>query len=300
MTVTEIDQSMVPGGMERRIRRRVSNGVIEFEEAPVGYLTQKGTPRLADWRAYHWAPVDGNRVRLPSVTTILDTICPKDGLPPWAEARGIEGAVAAIRMGEIDIHQDPPERAVEIVRTLKLGAEGSRDQAAQRGLNVHGLLEEYMKTGAAPGLAGHPVEHHGYIQGLTKFLLDVDAEPEAVEQLVVDPEEGYAGRLDLRARARKICSGLITFDAKTQEKAGIYRGAHLQVNLYERAAVKCGDEPAERLMVVVFAVNGEYRMMPADHEKWRVDAALLFARAMKPIDSVCESLNRAERKARAT
>jgi hypothetical protein len=298
MTVTDIDLSKVPGAFEHFLSRMLPDGsLIEFESAPAGWLKSDGTPRLADWRAYHRTPSgESKRARLVSVTTLLDTICPKPGIPVWAEARGIEGAVMAVRAGEINVHEDPPDRAVEIVRGLKLGADRARDAAADRGLNVHALLQEHMQTGQAPSLAGHPVEHHGYITGLSRWLLHAQPEPVAVEQLVANIDDGYAGRLDLRAR---IGGRLVTVDLKTQEKAGIYSSSHLQVNLYERAAVVCGDEPADACMVVVVAANGEFREMAADHEQWRIDAALLFAKAIKPIDSVCESHNRAERKARA-
>lgn len=291
-----IDPATVPGGMERTIARVLPDGaLIEFEEAPAGYLTKKGEPRQAPWRAYFYTAPGEKRTRLVSTTTLLDTICPKDGLPPWAEARGIEGAITAMRAGEIKDDTDP-ERAVEVVRTLKLGAEASKQKAADRGLNVHALLEDYLRTGTPPALGSHPVEHHGYITALSGWLLSRNPEPIAIEQLVVHPEDGYAGRLDLRAR---VAGRLLTIDAKTQERAGIYRGAHLQVGLYERAAVRCGDEPADGRVVVVFAADGQWREMPADHEDWKLDAALLFHRACKPIDSLCESLNRQERQARA-
>ena len=296
MTTLATDPAVVPGGMERTLSRVLPDGgLIEFESAPAGYLTKKGTPRQVDWRAYHFTPPGGKRTRFVSTTTLLDDICPKDGLPPWAEARGIEGAGTAMRAGEVSGDTDP-ERAVEIVRTLKLGADAAKTKAADRGLNVHALLEDYMRTGTPPTLGGHPVEHHGYITALSAWLLSRQPEPVAIEQLVVHPEDGYAGRLDLRAR---IGGRLITVDVKTQERAGIYRGAHLQVGLYERAAIKCGDEPADGQLVVVFAADGQWREMPADHEPWVIDAALLFYRACKPIDSVCESLNRRERQARA-
>lgn len=290
-----VDRSTVPGAMEHTLRRELpGRGVIEFEEAPVGWLTKKGTPREKPWRAYFWTPLDLDRVRFPSSTTMLDGICPKGGLPVWSEARGVEGAVEAFKRDLIDA-DTTPEQAVEIVRANKLGAEAAKREAAERGLNVHALLEEYMLSGSAPKLSGHPVEHHGYIQGLARWLHEDDPEPIAVEQLVVHPEDGYAGRLDLRAR---IDGQLVTVDLKTQERGGIYASAHWQVGLYERAARWCGDEPADRKMVVVVAANGEFRTMPADYEDWQLDAALAYYRASRPVESACESANRAERKAR--
>lgn len=289
-----VDLSTVRGAMEHTLRRELDAGLIEFEEAPIGWLGKNGKPREKAWRAYHWTPTDGGRERLPSTTTILDAICPKGGLPAWSEARGVEGAVEALRRGLID-EETSLDAAVEVVRENKLGAEAAKRKAAQRGLNVHALLEAYMRTGAAPKLGEHPEHHRGYIQGLTRWLLVKQPEPVAVEELVVHPVLGYAGRLDLRAR---IDGQLVTVDLKTQERGGIYATAHWQVAMYERAAVWCGDEPADRKIVVVVSANGEFREMAADHDERRLDAALAYYEAAKPIEAECEAANRIEYEAR--
>ena len=70
------------------------------------------------------------------------------------------------------------------------------------------------------------------------------------------------------------------------------------MNLYERAEVRCGGEPADLLKVVVFAANGDFREMAADHRPELIDAALDFYREAKPVDSLCASHNRAEIEAR--
>jgi hypothetical protein len=322
--VLDIDPRLTPGALKETKSREVPDvGRIEFELAPAGWLTKDGNVRTKDWRAYYLVTgcsgcegagrVPGKRDgttrkcadckgegsarrRLPSVTTLLDAICPKPGIPPWAEARGIEGAIEAVRRGLIN-PMDPAsaENAVEIVRAERLGADRARDDAADRGLDVHDALEVYMRTGQPPQPHRILPEHHGYYQALVRWLLDHDPEPEAVEELVVHPELGYAGRLDLRARIR---GALTTVDAKTQEKAGIYLGAHAQVSLYERGAVRCGDEPADRLLVVVFAANGEYREMPADHPDAFTDAALAWIEHGRPVDLACARANGREREAR--
>lgn len=299
MSVTATDpRALVPGAMEHTLSRTLANGsLIEFEEAPIGWMGKGGKPRKAPWRAYFYTPPGGPRGRLPSVTTLLDDVLPKDGLPRWAEGHGIRGAVEAVRRGLIS-EATAIDDTVDIVRREKLGADAAKDEAADRGLNVHDLLRIYLETGKPPGLAGHPTHHHGFITALADWLLTTQPEPDAVEQLVADPDSGYAGRLDLRARFPRRGWGLTTVDAKTQEKAAIYPGAHFQVNLYEKAARACGDEPAERCLVVVFAADGQWREMPADHDAWRIDAALLYRKALQPINSACESANKRERDAR--
>lgn len=297
MTSDLADPATIPGGFAEYLSRCLPDGsLIEFEIAPAGYLTKTGEVRKRPWRAYHHTPVDGKRQRLISVTTLLDAIMPKGGLVSWAEAKGIEGGVTATRRGEIPADLSLGD-AVRRVRQLGLGADAAKQEAATRGLNVHDLLRIYMETGSPPMLDGQPGEHHGYIRALTRFLLRHDPHPVAVEQLVASPDDGYAGRLDLRAFAPD--GALVTWDAKTQANAGIYAGAHAQVALYERAAVLCGDPPADKLMIVVFAADGEYRVMAADPSLGLVEAALGWYRELRPVDAACSSANRAESKARA-
>jgi hypothetical protein len=321
------DPAKTPGAMQHTKRRDLTDGsVIEFEEAPAGWLTRDGDVRQQDHRAYYLTvPGDDcelcegtgrrydqsrrgrrceicagtgsmtRRTRLASVSTILDAICPKGGLPFWAEARGIEGAVEMVRDGRLDPHT-PGLAPVAAVRKARMGADRARDDAAERGLDIHAILENYMLTGRAPNPADYPPHLHGYIRGLVAWLLKAQPEPLAVEELVCSPSDGYAGRMDLRA----IIGGLVVaVDLKTQENGCIYPAAHLQVGLYERAVVACGDEPADLRMVVVVAANGEFRDMQANHDERMIDTTLAFYHDVaKPLNSVCESANRIEREAR--
>lgn len=304
----------IPEGLSMYLRRELPDGaLIEFEER-----------RESGYRAYYFTPqsdcldCDGTgrrpsekrtngtvkcqackgtgatkRERMVSVTTLLDAILPKPGLPPWAEERGIEGVIAALHLGEITASTDPAD-AIKLVRQLKLGADAARDTAAERGLDIHALLEAYMRTGDAPPRPDNP-DHWGYYQALCSWLLARNPEPEVVEGLVCDPVARYAGRRDLVAS----CSGVrIGYDAKTQERAGIYSGAHVQVKLYERADIACGSEPCDELRAVVFAADGKWREMPCEATDAVADAALAFAELIRPIDSLCESWNRKEREAR--
>lgn len=305
--VDEEQAKNTPGAMHRTLRREIPGvGLVEFEEAPRGWLTKKGEPRQKPWRAYHFTPgapvanaalgaVTNTRMRLPSTTTLLDEVMPKPGLPPWAEARGIEGLLLAVQNGAIDPAGMTPEQAIESVRKLKLGADAAKLRDAERGLNVHAINERYMLTGEAPKLSEHPEHHRGYIKAWIKCMLALKLEPVEVEQLVVHPEDGYAGRLDLRAMNGGV---LETIDYKTQRNGGIYAQAHYQVKLYERAAVRDGAEPAANCRVIVLAEDGEWDHMVADHEDWRIDAALAHYRGKKPIESLCDSRNRAQKDAR--
>lgn len=320
----DLTDVVIPPGLTDYLRRDLPAGLVEFEFAGYGTLTAAGEVRKRDHRAYYFTAsgpcsacegtgrepsekrpgksvqckmckgsATATRDRFISVTTLLDAILPKPGLPPWAEARGIEGAVRAVQLGEITADTDPG-RGVEIVRTLRLGADRAKDDAADRGLNIHALLERFMRTGDAPPLPENP-DHWGYHQALCLWLLERDPEPEVVEQLVCHPAGRYAGRRDLVAR----CSGVrIGYDAKTQENAGIYSSAHVQVKLYDAAEEASGGEPCDELRVVAFAKNGKYREMPCEATPRMVEVALEWASLIRPVDSTCASWNRSEKEAR--
>lgn len=295
--VTEaVDGSLVPGAIQERKERVLPDGsIVSFEFAPTGWLTKAGKPRMQDWRAYHHRlSVLDKRTRMESVTTLLGRIDPKDALVPWAEKQGIMGAAEAVQRGKIGTDTDP-EEAVLIVRQLGLGADAAKNRAADRGLNVHALLETYMLTGEIPNLADHPVEHHGYIQGLCGWLLESDPEPESVEELICDPGLGFAGRSDLVAR---VAGRRRRYDLKTQENCGIYVSAHYQCAMYEQGEIACGGEPSDELWVVVFAADGAHREMQCVVGPKAVSDALRYAASRKPVESACTKENTRERKAR--
>ena len=116
----------VPGAMQHVKSRVLPDGsMILFSQAPAGWLTLAGEPRRTDYRAYHLVDKDGARTRVPSVSTLLDSICPKPGLVNWSERKGIEGATRAVGLGEITTQTDPLD-AVKIVRHLRLGADAAQ------------------------------------------------------------------------------------------------------------------------------------------------------------------------------
>lgn len=295
------DPATIPGAWEREIVREVPGGVIAYHEAPAGWLTKAGEERVKPYREYVWTPEicqDGHisrAVRLPSVTYICDQICPKPGIPRYSEDRGIEGCLLAFKAGMLT-DTSRAEDAIAVVREQGLGAEAATARAARRGLNIHAINEDFLRTGDAPVPRDHPEHHRGFIRSWAKATLCLKPEPVAVEQVVVHPELGYAGRLDMRA----IIRGELELDEwKTQEWGGLFSQSHIQTMLYERAAVWCGAEPASRLRAIVLPADGDWNerqhTMIVDWKDWQLDAALAWWRAKRPIDSACESRNRTVR-----
>lgn len=299
--------SLEPGAMQVVKERMLPGGyTVRFEYAPEGWLTKKGTPRTEDWRRY-FVHVTGQPVRrrddqAVSVTTICDAILPKDGLPPWSEKMGIFGALEAFRRGLAHAGMSQ-EEFLAVVRANKLAADAARDQAADRGLNVHAILEAFMLTGRAPNPAEHPEPHRPFIRGLVSWLVKMQThggiEPVAVEMLVADPEREYAGRLDLLART---AAGLTLIDLKTQDRGAIYESAHVQTRLYLEAEQRFGEYRPDHAMVVVVDGSGRppgFREMDLSASSELVGHALDFYQRIKPLAADCDAQNRTIREALA-
>lgn len=327
-TVTQLTdlspESLEPGAFQV-VRNRVLPGgwSVDFEFAPEGWLKKDGTPRQRDHRAYYLAAVGpcgscegtgrqpsekrpgktiqckackgagtATRRRVDSVTTICDAILPKDGLPPWSERMGIAGALEAFRRGLAHTGMSD-EELIQVVRGHKLGADSARDTAADRGLNVHAILEAYMTEGRPPNPAEHPEPHRPFIQGLARWLVKAkmidELEPVAVEMLVADPERGYAGRLDLLADT---IHGRTIIDLKTQQDGCIYESAHVQCRLYREAEERFGEHRIQHGVVVVVDGYGGFREMELSASSELTSHALAYYERVKPLAAGCDQQNR--------
>lgn len=325
MSADPFSAQLDPGALEVVKERTFESGyVVRFEFAPAGWTRPDGMTRLKDHRAYYitragnCSACEGTgrsasekrpggtvqckacrgsgkprRERVESVTSICSTILPKDGLAPWSERAGICGALEAFRRGLIDTDTEP-DQAVRIVRGAKLAADAARDEAADRGLNVHALLEQFMLTGRAPNPADHPESHRPFIRGLVRWLVVADPTPVAVELLIANPHDGYAGRLDLLA---EIDGQLTLIDLKTQERGSIYEAAHLQTRLYWFAERLYGEHVIQEARVVVVDGRGGFDEVELLADEDLATAALEFYRGLRPLCSATDARNRAVREA---
>jgi hypothetical protein len=273
-----------------RLAREYEDGVLVFEHQPVGSLKKQGGARVKELRRYRWHPRENPEppVLLPSVTTICGAVLPKPGLVWWAEEQGIRGTLRALDRSLITC-ATPPREAVQTIRQNGLGMDAARDQAAGRGLNIHALLEQYMASGQVPNPAEHPETDRPFIQGLVRWLLAADPEPQAVELLVCDPDRGYAGRADLICT---IAGQLTLVDLKTSPARQIYDAAHLQVRLLSLAEERHGTHRPQRLMLVAVDEHGAYREMDCVCDPAAAGLAVEFYRHTRPLAAGCEQANR--------
>lgn len=222
----------------------------EYTDHPTGVKVEF---REASHR--YWLHHDADRIAVPSVTGVLKVLS-RDALIPWAEARGIQGAVKAVALGEIDPSSDESAaNAVSIVRTLGLGADAARDEGAGRGTALHGALELYVTKGEVPAFDAFPAQHRGYVQALCRWLISARPEPSAVEVCVGSIEHEFAGRLDLRAT---IDGEDLVVDLKTNAAGRVYDEPHLQCAAYMLAHVECGAAHPDGGLIVALGEDGNY------------------------------------------
>jgi hypothetical protein len=232
---------------------------------------------------------------VPSVTTVLDVLR-KDGLAWWGQGRAVQGVIdlfdlgaltsgldwssdrqfLAIPQGEDELRADEAS-VVDLLKQHKLTVNHRLDQASDRGVNVHDALESWARTGRLPNAREFPPEEKGYVEGLLKFIEDVDPTPIRCEVMVGSVEHKFAGRFDLdmsttepreytsrcypkRKDKREILEpGLRRVDAKTSR--GVYTSHHLQLAGYEIAAVEGGYEESDERVVLRLDAAGKYELV---------------------------------------
>lgn len=283
-------------------------GLLHFEDlGPGEWLTKAAEPAKARRRRYM---LDGEEYI--SVSQITATLGKQEALVPWAERESIEATIRAIQSGALD-PRTAPEEAVRLLREEKLGAAGVRDRAAQRGKAIHAVIYRYLTTGEFPHRGEDPADWWAWMQGTAKALLALLPEPEEAEQPVCNPMHRYAGRPDLIARCRwRGRSTRLLLDYKTG-KGRIYDSAHYQTRLYDACLEPCQIEPVEDILILGIDDSGGFELVRCEisesdaldllsvhRSRKQVNAGMAAQRkAKRPIDSACESRNRAEKKARA-
>ncbi len=169
----------------------------------------------------HRYRLDGKAV--PGVTTILGVL-DKPALPKWAA-----GAVA-------EYVADHPD-GVEHLRTMGRGPMVSalkgipwqaRDEAANRGTEVHGYAAAIVKGGEVDV----PELLVGHVESYLSFLDDYGIRPVLVEQAVASRTHWYAGTLDLVADSKRHPRAI--YDLKTS-RSGIYAQTAFQNAAYGMA-----------------------------------------------------------------
>jgi genome maintenance exonuclease 1 len=284
MSATAIDLVVDGEIVEREIE---GLGTLRFEDlGPGEWLTKKGEPAKKDRRRYALNGDDFTAVS--SITGTLE----KPALIPWAEQKGIEG-LARLVLDDVIIVS--PEQAVNLVRREKMGAEGARDEGAERGRAIHSAFEKLATTGEAPKLADYPEEWRAWVKGAARAWLLLDPEPEEAEKIVCEPAHRYAGRPDLICR---INNRRTLIDYKTG-KGRIYEQAHYQTRGYAMALEPSQIEPVDDIIIVGISDLGEVELVHCEATELDFLGLLAVHQSRKRINADMAVQRKAARKAAA-
>lgn len=171
---------------------------------------------------------DANGVRVPGVTSILGDGVPKPALVNWAANATAE---AAVDQWDDLTGMTPSAR----IKALQKARYADRDQAANRGTEVHHFAERYIAGEEVPipdAIAGH-------VESYVQFVDEWQPEPVLIEAVVMSHRHGYAGTLDLIADLP--ARGRVLLDVKTS-RSGIFGETALQLAAYRHADVYLRDD----------------------------------------------------------
>lgn len=203
---------------------------------------------------------DGSRgARLTGVSTVCAPLDFRpDSLMRWVEKLTLEGVSRGFNGETVP---DDPHILRQRLESKELRWEQIRDQAAQRGTDVHVLMLHALATGDdIPDLDELPAEQRGYGQAVMKWWLDRKPQVLEAEQVVLSETHGFAGRYDLRC----VLSGgfesgqTALVDLKTS--GFVANKAHAQVAGYDLGAIESGISrvPSDLLLILQVGEDGTY------------------------------------------
>ena len=246
--------------------------------------------RYDDDRHRYW--IDGQPV--PSVTQILGETQPKPALVWWGFRVGMSVIVKALlenrlTWGELSSwsspeaiikpveHAEHPD-VLEVVKTRKLRSKveqlaldlkhhpnAIKEERGTVGTSIHVAAEQTMISGSLPNYSDYPEADRGYVQALARWYVDTDPEPIEQEVIVASARYGFAGRFDLERRSR--LGDIVRADFKTSH--GIYEEFHLQLSLYDLAAIGMDRGQAVSSELIHLRPDGSYSVIPVciDHAR---------------------------------
>jgi hypothetical protein len=193
---------------------------------------------------------------VPSVSTILNDTLPKN-LSGWAEKGAVEGVQQLAGRG-VDIAFMSADVLLEKMKAHNLRYWQRRDQAADRGTEIHKAFEELGK-GKIPKLKNYPDSLRGYVQGVCKWWSDFEPTVLHNEIMVASMEHGYAGRMDLVCDTN---NGRFIVDLKTS--SAVRESHHFQLAGYEVALEESGYGEVDGKAVLRVDEWGKYQFV----ESW--------------------------------
>ena len=256
-------------------------------EEPSNLITPTRRLDLIYDDAKHKYTLNGNVV--PSVTAILGATIPKDALTWWGFRVGLGAAVELCRLGKLswpelmgghdtferilagdpsdEFAVHPPVGSKVKKKTLiehlavsaRMHPNAVRDAAAIRGTGMHDALVT-LDLGDVPVVEDLPEHHRPFVQGLVRWWLDHEPQPEAIEHMVAHDELLYAGRPDLFYTDRY--GDLVLCDLKTGKDVRPDTWFR-QMEAYRQAWEHMGGRAPDRMENVLVRKDGTYTVYPA-------------------------------------
>lgn len=174
----------------------------------------------------HRYRMDGKHVT--GVTTILGGGIPKPALIRWAPKVVAEWVANPENRSELDsLLYGSTTDAIKFLAGLP---NQLRDDAAERGTEVHDLAEQLNLTGEVNA----PDDLLGFITGYLDFMDTWQITPVLAENIAGNREHWYSGKFDLIATSPYLAGGRpVMIDLKTSK--GVYFETALQCAAYARA-----------------------------------------------------------------
>ena len=190
-----------------------------------------------------------------------------DGLMNWAARLDREGiaelasitlAEAPDNLGDALAWLTTAESILEALTDAGLMWQDLRKRAATRGTNIHEQFFAAMCRGErVPSLKSASHDERAYAQGVLAFFRDHKVEAEHIEQVVADPDNKVAGRLDFRGQLDGVATLLDlktgTFDSVTH---------HVQIAGYELGAQASGYGETDQQMILRVDGESNYALVP--------------------------------------
>jgi hypothetical protein len=268
--------AIIPPGITptgERVERFIEGvGLVVFENyGPGTWMTKKGEPAKISRRRYL---LDGEEQD--AVSSITDTL-DKPALQRWIEDQATRGAVVAERLGElVDV---PEEDWAGRVKSLGIGATAKKEEGGDRGTVIHTAMDD-LTRGIIPNPADFPEIGRPWVRGAMRAWLKLDPKVIASEEIVCNPELGYAGRPDLVATV----DGKVTLIDWKSGKGRVFDQSHYQTRLYAMALHFCGID-VERILVVGIGNDGGHELIDCAVTEEEAKALITVYRSRKRANS---------------
>jgi hypothetical protein len=244
-----------------------------------------------------------------SVTTMTREVGNVFGSAAWYGQRvGVEGVLTLDATIPAPLPEDPDE-VVELLKAHRLTTNHVRDDASDRGTDVHAIAEEWARTGETPNPLDYLSHLQPYVEAFCSFLEVEQPEPLEVEEPVGSRAYAYAGTPDLVAFLPRLERALGLFDYKSKRKAPprckrceghggpccngtgrrkskAYVQHHFQVRMYEDARIEMGGRPSDFQAIVHLYPDGTYSLIQGVATAAHTPAVVAAYRAVSDVESL--------------